>query len=61
MIKINASLVLLTICTLLIIVVVYMSILKKDYKQTIEFLIGYMGLLLCFFQSTIANWIVKLF
>lgn len=59
--KFNTALILLVICTISTIVVVYMSIVKKDYKQTIEFLIGYTGLLLVFFQSIIANWIIKLF
>lgn len=52
---------LITICTALTFLVICMSILKKDYRQTIEFLVGYTGFILMVFQSVIANWIVKLF
>lgn len=51
----------LTLCTLSTITVVIMSIIKKDYKQTIEFLVGYSGLLLVFLQSKIAELIIKIF
>lgn len=56
-----ATALILTLCTLSTITVVIMSIIKKDYKQTIEFLVGYSGLLLVFLQSKIAELIIKIF
>lgn len=59
--KISVGYVLLLICTLLTVVVVIMSIIKKDYRQMVEFLVGYSGLIMIAFQSKITDLLMKLF
>ena len=60
-VKISVGYVLLLICTLLTAVVVIMSIIRKDYRQMVEFLVDYSGLIMIAFQSKITDLLMRLF